>query len=193
MFPAGKSLFPRFQQTKTCFHVSAERKTASTGKSWLLSKKMKENGFHKPENLFLLVKIWSFFKKWLLLISVTVSTSRGKLWTKENGFHKPKNLFPLTGMKDFVEKYFSTRRKRNWQESLRNGKKWFPLAGKSISSSRNKISLAEIFFKYWIFRLISIMVSTSRMKALKSASINQNKANFRWQLSYFLKIGSFII
>ena len=165
MFPADKNLFPRFQQTKTCFHVLAQRKTASTSSSWLLSKKMEENGFPNFSD--------GFHFEWK------------KLWTKENGFHKPENPFPLTGMKDFVEKYFSTRRKRNWQEPLKNGRKWFLLARQSISPTRNKIPLAEIFFKNWIFRLISIMVSTSRMKALKSVSINQNKANFRWQLSYF--------
>ena len=40
-------------------------------------------------------------------------------------FHQPK--------KDFFENYFSTRRKKNWKGSPKNGeKRWFPLAGKSV-------------------------------------------------------------
>ena len=59
-----------------------------------------------------LVKICSFLKNWLSLISVTVSTRRKNLWTKERvstsqkiRFHQPewrislKNAFPLNGKK----------------------------------------------------------------------------------------------
>ena len=53
-------------------------------------------------------------------------------------------------------------------------KKWFSLAGKSVSSTTNKLlALAVMFFKTE-FHLISIMVSTTRRKALKSVSISRN-------------------
>ena len=59
-------------------------------------------------------------------------------------------------MKDFVKKYFSTRQKKNWQESLKNGEKNgfhkpenpFPPAGmkdfvEKYSSTRQKINWQE--------------------------------------------------
>ena len=53
-------------------------------------------------------------------------------------------------------------------------KKWFSLAGKSVSSTTNKLlALAVMFFKIE-FHLISIIVSTTRRKALKSVSISRN-------------------
>ena len=71
------------------------------------------------------------------------------LWTKENGFHWPENPFKLAGMKDFLEKYFFTRRKKLLLAGV--SKKWrknrFPLAGKPVSPSRNKLPLAGIFLK----------------------------------------------
>ena len=90
---------------------------------------------------------------------------------------------------------------KSWQESLKSGeKKWFPLAGKSVSPTMNKLLLAGIFLKIK-FRLISIMVSTNRKKALKSVSISRNKVfknwippNFHYQeQGYFLKIWFFLI
>ena len=37
-----------------------------------------------------------------------------------------------------------------WWVSLKNGeKKWFPLARRSVSSNRNKLPLAGVFFKNW--------------------------------------------
>ena len=82
----------------------------------------------------MLVKIWSFFKNWLPLTSVTVSTSSKNLWTKENGFHKPENSIPLAGMKEFVEKNRSTRQKKTIidRSFWKMEKKWFPQAKKSV-------------------------------------------------------------
>ena len=63
-----KTSFPRFQ------HILFKWKTASTGSSWLLFKKMEENGFHQAKNQFLLVKIWSVSKNCLPSILMTVFT-----------------------------------------------------------------------------------------------------------------------
>ena len=70
------------------------------------------NGFHQPKNLFSLIKIWSFFKNWLLLNSVTVFAQRKNseltktISTRKNvRFHQPewrnllKNTFLLDGKK----------------------------------------------------------------------------------------------
>ena len=56
-------------------------------------------------------------------------------------------------------------------------KKMVSTSRKYVSPSRNKLLLVEIFFKIG-FHLTSIMVSTSRKKALKSVSISRNKVTF---------------
>ena len=56
-------------------------------------------------------------------------------------------------------------------------KKWFPLAGNSLSPTMNKLHLAGILLKTE-FCLISIKVSTSRKKALKSFYISRIKDSF---------------
>ena len=50
-----------------------------------------------------------------------------------------------------LKKYLFTRREKNCQKSVTNGEKnWLPLARKSVSPSKNKLSLAGIVFKNWI-------------------------------------------
>ena len=76
-------------------------------------------------------------------------------------------------MKDFVEKYFSTRPKKDthWQQSLKNGEKndfhqpknSFPLAVISLSHRE--------YFKNTGFHLISIIVSTTRKKVVSPFSL----------------------
>ena len=57
------------------------------------------------------------------------------------------NVFPQAEMKNSL--------KNIWD----NGKKWFPLPGKWVSTSKNKVC----FLKKW-FPLISVTVSASRKK-----------------------------
>ena len=81
-------------------------------------------------------------------------------------------------MKDFVEKYFYTRRKKTdrslWKMEKRNG---FHKLEILFSLPWTSFPLQEYFLKIE-FRLISIMVSTSRKKALKPLSISQDKVSF---------------
>ena len=88
LFPVDKNLISTsWNESFAEKYALVERKLISTGSSWLLSEKMEENGFYQQENQFSLVKIWFFFKIWLPLVSVMVSTKVKKLWTKENSFH----------------------------------------------------------------------------------------------------------
>ena len=91
-----------------------------------------------------------------------------------------KNIFLLDG--------------KDWQDSLKNGKKkWFPLAVKSVSPTMNKLPLAGIFLKTE-FRLISIMVSTNKKKALKFVlKIGFPLISISQEEVYFLKIWFFLI
>ena len=77
-------------------------------------------------------------------------------------------------MKDLVEKYFGTRRIKLTGVPKNGEKKMVFTSRKSVSSTTNKLlALAVMFFKIE-FHLISIMVSTTRRKALKSVSISRN-------------------
>ena len=64
---------------------------------------MEENGFHELENEFLLARIRSVLKKWLPLISVTVSASRKELSSKVDRFHQRENPSPIAGNKDLLK------------------------------------------------------------------------------------------
>ena len=64
---------------------SSQRETASTGSSWLLFKKMEENGFHKPKNQFSLVKNMVFLQK-LASINLSDGFHRGKTLSKRKRF-----------------------------------------------------------------------------------------------------------
>ena len=46
------------------------------------------------------------FKKWLPLISVTVSASRKELSSKVDGFHYRENPSPIAEMKDLLKNIF---------------------------------------------------------------------------------------
>ena len=73
---------------------------------------MEENGFHQLENKFTLARIRSVFKKWLTLISVTVSVSKKELSIKIDGFHERENPSPIAGMKDSLKNTFPLDGKR---------------------------------------------------------------------------------
>ena len=96
---------------------------------------MEENGFHQPENQFPQARISSVFKNWFPLM--TVSASRKKLSSKVTVSIREKNPSPIAGMKDSFKNTFPLDRKRSFprQESL---KKWFVLARKSVSTTRNE-------------------------------------------------------
>ena len=142
-------------------------------------------------------EIWSVFKNWFPLISAAASTSRKKLSSKVDGFHYRKNPSPTAGNEGFVQKYVSTRWKKNfhWQESLKNIFLNMVCASQKIRlhypewSIRRKIHFhytekllllarkskkmvytsRKVFFFYNRFLLISIMVSNSRKKALNKS------------------------
>ena len=99
---------------------------------------MEENGFHQPENQFPPARISSVFKNWFPLM--TVSASRKKLSSKVTVSIREKNPSPIAGMKDSFKNTFPRDRKRSFprQEFLKKYKKWFVLARKSVSITRNE-------------------------------------------------------
>ena len=115
--------------------------------------------------------ICSFFHNWLPLVSVMVSTRKKNLRTKQNSFHWPENPFSLAGMKNFVEKYFiGTNLWKIDKKMVSTGKKFgCPLA--------RIIFRKQDFFKKIGFRLLLIMLSTSRQKALEPVP-RQNNVTF---------------
>ena len=52
-----KLVSPNLNEGLVKKYVPVEEWTVSNGRSWLLSEKMEENGFHDPENQFSLVKV----------------------------------------------------------------------------------------------------------------------------------------
>ena len=62
------------------FHYPGWRTT------WNISVAIEENGFHKPENQFPLVRISYVFQNCFSRISMTVSDIRNKLSNKVDGF-----------------------------------------------------------------------------------------------------------
>ena len=88
-----------------------------------------KNIWNNGRKWFPLAIIKLVFKKWFLLISVTVSASRKELSSKVDGFHYRGNPSPIAGMKDSLKKYVSTRRRKSL---------WFVLVRKSFSATRNE-------------------------------------------------------
>ena len=95
---------------------------------------MKENGFHQPENQFVLARI-----------SVTVSNIRNKLSNKGipfkvDGFQRKKNPFPIAEMKDLFENTFHLDGKKLSlaRVSEKCIKKWFVQSRASVSTTRNE-------------------------------------------------------
>ena len=105
---------------------------------------MEENGILQPENQFPSARISSVFKNWFQLI--TVCASRKKLSSKVTVFIREKNPSPIAGMKNSFKNTFPLDRKRSFprQELLKKCKKWFVLARKSVSITRNE-AFVEIY------------------------------------------------
>ena len=106
---------------------------------------MEENGFHQLENQFPPARISSVFKNWFPLM--TVSASRKKLSSKVTVSIREKNPSPIAGMKDSFKNTFPRDRKRSFprQEFLKKQKKWFVLARKSVSITRNEAFVEKCF------------------------------------------------
>ena len=83
---------------------------------------------------------------------MTVSTSRKKLSRKVTVSIREKNLSAIAGMKDSFKNtlFVQLDRKRNFsrQEFLKKFKKWFLLARKSVSITRN-----EVFVEKYVITL----------------------------------------
>ena len=88
-----------------------------------LFKKLEQNGFHQPENQFLLAKIKCLFKNKFTLDGNKNFDYQEYLENAKNDFHQPEKPFPLARMKALFQKYVSTRLEKNshWQECLKNG------------------------------------------------------------------------
>ena len=71
---------------------------------------------------------------------MAVSASRKKLSSKLPVFIRGKNPFPIARMKDSFKNTFPLDIKRSflWKEFLNKCKKWFGLARKSVSITRNE-------------------------------------------------------
>ena len=78
------------------------------------------------------------FKNWFP--PMTVSASRKKLSSKVTVFIREKNPSPISGMKDSFKDAFPLDRKKSFprQGSMKKYKKWFVLARKSVSTTRNE-------------------------------------------------------
>ena len=106
---------------------------------------------------FLLVKIWSFCKNQLPLNQWRGKTSKillqGKTLNKIKLFLLANKSISTSQNEGFcLKKYFFTRREKYYhcQKSVTNEEKnCLPLATKSVSPSKNKLSLRGIFFKNW--------------------------------------------
>ena len=128
--------------------------------------------FQLNKKLLPLATVDCYFRKWKKIVSTSqrisfyqlknslASTYIGdgvhyeeKLRTKENGFFWLENPFPIAGKKDFVKKNFHQTGKKIFlpRASERSRKKRLLLARKLISPSRNKLSVAGIFFKNFGF------------------------------------------
>ena len=79
--------------------------------------------------------------------------------SSQNGFHLPENQFPLARMNDLLKNKFTLDEKA----LTKNGKKWFLLARKSVSTSRNKV----------IFQKLDLPVSANRKKTLNKRILFQ--------------------
>ena len=82
---------------------------------------------------------------------MTVSTSRKKLSSKVTVSIREKTPSPIAEMKDTFENTFPLDRKKSLpqQESLKKYKKWFVLARKSVSTTRNEAVLEKYISTIW--------------------------------------------
>ena len=90
---------------------------------------------------------------------------------QQNSFHQPKNQFPLARMKGLLKISLQQTEK----SLAKNGKKWFPPARKSFSTSQNvsKLHFHQVSKKYQWQKCLKIDKKAFPL-ARKSLSTNRN-------------------